>query len=199
MSGICRVPIDELHGPAWAESILIRQEQGGCAIFEIDAGDKPLPMGLVGALGGAQSRLAELGCTLSVTRVAADSRLALHVFKLARLLPQAASAGAEDLADPSFRVRANGETLHIEVDKAALGDDRLGRPSSHRWLAGLTPSTVILDLRLLEHVNSVLVAWMLQLAHASKPIVIEVRKANRQIATQMAQLRLNVLMKLVEG
>ena len=56
---------------------------------------------------------------------------------------------------------------------------------------------MVIDCHRIEHVNSVLIAWMLQIVQSSKPMQVQVRRTKPQVGTQLRQLRLDHLMKIV--
>jgi anti-anti-sigma regulatory factor len=87
------------------------------------------------------------------------------------------------------RIRAN----------RGLGQHRaLAEGTSQSWLQGLEAGPVSVDLAEIEHVNSVVVAWLLQMSRALAPARLELLHVNAQVSTQLVQLRLDHLMVIAK-
>jgi len=74
---------------------------------------------------------------------------------------------------------------------------QLSDAAFHSWLRGLTLVQVEVDLSAVEHINSVLVAWLLQLGQAAAPAKLQLSHVTRQAKTQLTQLRLDHLMTIL--
>jgi anti-anti-sigma regulatory factor len=164
----------------------MRQLEAGSGT--IDCAQHPrLPTQFAIAAARADRRLAN---------VAPEARWALHVLALgervgvespartrASELPFQVSLDADDgLVVRPFRDIAQSKLLPDQV--------------SHSWARGLLAPRVIVDLSDVDQVNSVLVAWLLQLAQSAKPAAMAVRNARAQIVTQLKQLRLDLMMTI---
>lgn len=93
-----------------------------------------------------------------------------------------------------FQVRVAGDELVIEIP--LLGERRPGygqQAMFHQWVAGIQASAIAIDCGKLEHVNSVFIAWLLQMVQSAKPVPVRVRSAKSQVAIQLRQLRLDHL------
>ena len=84
----------------------------------------------------------------------------------------------------------------VSVDRAAANNKRLYDSAAHSWGRGLSAASVIVDFAAVDMVNSVLVAWLLQLAQATRPASMLVRNARSLIVTQFKQLRLDQMMTI---
>ena len=70
---------------------------------------------------------------------------------------------------------------------------------SHDWLRGIRTERLSLDLGELPHINSLLIAWLIQVGQAVAPGRVELVNVHPQAATQLAQLRLTHLLPIVTG
>lgn len=70
---------------------------------------------------------------------------------------------------------------------------------SHDWLRGIRIERLSLDLGELTHINSLLIAWLIQVGQAVAPGRVELANVHPQAATQLAQLRLTHLLPIVTG
>lgn len=124
-------------------------------------------------------------------------RQALIVAGLSRHLGLALDAGeAKDLESQPFALIAEDQRAILDIHVGAGRMSGLGQPLYHQWAGGLEAAGIVFDCHRLEHVNSVLIAWMLQIVQAAKPTPVQVRRAKPQVATQLKQLRLDHLMAI---
>jgi hypothetical protein len=101
-----------------------------------------------------------------------------------------------DLDQLPFVVRfADGEVI-AELSGSPERRNCFGQPLFHQWAGGIAADAVAVDCHRLDHINSVMIAWLLQLAQASKPARLHIRRAKQQVATQLKQLRLDHLMQI---
>ena len=124
-------------------------------------------------------------------------RRALLVFGLGtRLGLEASPEERRDLDAMPFSVHASATEVIVEV--SAVHDRRgsFGQPSYHQWAAGVEAAAVVIDCGRLEQINSVLIAWMLQIVQSARPVPVKVLRAKPQVATQLRQLRLDHLMQI---
>ena len=68
---------------------------------------------------------------------------------------------------------------------------------SHEWVRGLTVSAASIDLSQVDHLNSLLVAWMLQINQGVGQGRCRLINVGRQAVAQLTQLRLNHLLNIV--
>ena len=124
-------------------------------------------------------------------------RLAILVCGLGKRLNIEASASELAALDQlPFVVRLRGEEVAVEVPRTSERNQTFSNPIYSQWISGLTAARVIIDCTLLDHVHSVLIAWMLQLAQSAKPTNVRIRGAKPVVATQLRQLRLDHLMPI---
>ena len=94
-----------------------------------------------------------------------------------------------------FTVATIGNELILELQPASHSQ-RFGSPFLHQWAAGIQADAMVIDCIRLNHVNSVLIAWMLQIVQSAKPVPVRIRHTKPQVATQLKQLRLDHLMTI---
>jgi len=100
--------------------------------------------------------------------------------------------------DLPFQVGLEADgTVLVSVDRAVANNKLLYESASHSWGRGLLATQVVVDFAAVDFVNSVLVAWLLQLAQATKPAAMTVRSARSSIVTQFKQLRLDQMMTIL--
>jgi hypothetical protein len=101
-----------------------------------------------------------------------------------------------DMEQLPFVVHVVDRDVVIEVCASVERRHGIGQPFYHQWAAGISAAAVVIDCHRVEHVNSVLIAWMLQLVQSAKPVPVQVRRARIQVMTQLRQLRLDHLMSI---
>lgn len=104
---------------------------------------------------------------------------------------------ARELEGLPFTVSFSSHEILVQVQPTQQGQ-RFGSPFLHQWIAGVHADAVVIDCSRLNHVNSVLIAWMLQMVQSAKPTAVRIRHAKTQVVTQLKQLRLDHLM-LIES
>ena len=102
-----------------------------------------------------------------------------------------------DLEHIPFTLHVAGRDVVLEVCAASERRHNIGQSFYHQWASGVGADVMVIDCVRVEHVNSVLIAWMLQIVQSSNPVPVEVRRARAQVGTQLRQLRLDHLMKIV--
>lgn len=90
-------------------------------------------------------------------------------------------------------------TLLVRLGRDAGGHRLLADTVSHDWLRGLLAECVRIDLGDLTHINSLLIAWLIQAGQAGAPGRVELINVHAQAATQLGQLRLTHLLPIVTG
>jgi hypothetical protein len=116
--------------------------------------------------------------------------------------PRYAAVPNEDhqalVADPPFRASLDDDgMLSLALVGNAGHHPRMGGGMCHAWVEAVAVPAVQVDLSAVSHLNSVLIAWMLQLVQGTKPAPFRVRGANAAVATQLKQLRLDYVMNLI--
>jgi hypothetical protein len=101
-----------------------------------------------------------------------------------------------DMEQLHFSVHVVDQDVTIEMCASLERRHGIGQPFYHRWAAGISAGAVIIDCHRIDHVNSVLIAWMLQIVQSAKPIPVHIRGARAQVLTQLRQLRLDHLMSI---
>lgn len=101
-----------------------------------------------------------------------------------------------DLEHVPFTLHVAGREVVLEVCASSERRHNIGQPFYHLWAAGVVADAMVIDCHRIEHVNSVLIAWMLQIVQSSKPVPVQVRRTRAQVGTQLRQLRLDHLMKI---
>lgn len=125
-------------------------------------------------------------------------RMAALVAGLAtRLDLKPAEDERRELEHIPFTLHVAGREVVLEVCASSERRHNIGQPFYHQWAAGVMADAVVVDCHRVEHVNSVLIAWMLQIVQSAKPVPVQVRRARAQVGTQLRQLRLDHLMKIV--
>jgi len=148
--------------------------------------------GLFASLAPVDQELVRRGGSLRIHASDAHVRAAIAVAGLQRLLP---SEGGAPL-DLSCTAAFSDDEIHLAVHPGIGLNPRLSTPISHSWIGRIAAKRVLVDLGELSHVNSVLVAWLLQLAQAAKPAELVLINVNRQVTIQFKQLRLNHVLQV---
>lgn len=105
-------------------------------------------------------------------------------------------AERRDLDHMPFVVHTDGDRITADINGSPDRRHAFGQPFYHLWAGGVDASSLVIDCHRIDHVNSVLIAWMLQVAQSAKPVRIAVRRARSQVVTQLKQLRLDHLMTI---
>lgn len=86
--------------------------------------------------------------------------------------------------------------ITVAVDRGIASAKVLPDAAMHSWVRPLLPPQLVVEFAAVENVNSVLVAWLLQLCQAAKPAPMTVSHTRSVIATQFRQLRLDQMMTI---
>jgi hypothetical protein len=98
-------------------------------------------------------------------------------------------APAQGIARP-FEVHLGGDRLEVRVLPLARGATR-AEHLAHEWMRGVSCAELAIDLGAIEHLDSLLVAWLLQLCAGAAPAKVSLMRLSAQAATQLRQLRLD--------
>jgi hypothetical protein len=156
----------------------------------IDCGAQPrLPAAFL-------ARAAKRAGGVALTGVGADACWALQVLGLGERFGVASGVRTTGRELP-FQVSLEADgALSISCDRAIAQNKLLGDQVAHSWVRGLLAPSCTVDFAAVDQVNSVLVAWLLQLAQSARPGTMAVRHARQQVLTQFKQLRLDQMMTL---
>ncbi len=121
---------------------------------------------------------------------------AIIVGLASKLTIELTEAERHELDAQPFVMHLQGGEAVLDVHATAEQRRGIAQPFYHQWAAGLSAEAIVIDLHRVGHVNSVLIAWMLQIVQSAKPIPVHVRRAHAQVVTQLRQLRLDHLMKI---
>jgi ABC-type transporter Mla MlaB component len=99
------------------------------------------------------------------------------------------------VGDRPYTVTVNSEgSLAISLQKGIGQNPHMNESISYEWIRGLEVKSVTIDLAHIDHLNSLLVAWLLQFNQGAGPNRCTLINVGRQAVTQLTQLRLNHLL-----
>ena len=176
----------------WNQALLsAAAEVGNDLILGLDSVAR-LDCGLLACLSLVEQELVRRGGSLRLHAIDPAQRALIALAGLQRLLPV---EGGAPLDLSCAAVFADDElTLTVQHDIGL--NPRLSVPVSHGWIGRLGVRRATIDLGELSHVNSVIVAWLLQLAQSAKPAELVLMNVNRQVAIQFNQLRLHHVLQV---
>ena len=151
----------------------------------------------VAALVIAMQLATETGGFLRLEGVSASALQALQVVDPGRLLAVEDATRVAVVGESPFQVRAGVDgSLHLLLSKGVGQHPHMAEAASYEWIRGLEATAVVIDLSQLEHLNSLLVAWLLQLNQGAGPGRCRLVNVGRQAVAQLSQLRLNHLLSI---
>jgi hypothetical protein len=125
------------------------------------------------------------------------TRLALQVVDPERRLAIDEANRASQVGEHPYAVRlAEDGTVRVLLHKGIGQHPHMNEAASHEWVRGLEATTVEVDLVHIEHLNSLLVAWLLQLNQGAGSGRCRLVQVGRQAVAQLTQLRLNHLLSI---
>ncbi|MFM2089785.1 MAG: hypothetical protein RLZZ127_274 [Planctomycetota bacterium] len=168
------------HAPGtWSEAL------AGGAVIDA-AGCRRFPTALVAAVmaGGHRPEVRGLDPAVAAALrvVGAATAFGLEPITASRL-PFAAT------------VQADG-TVVLTVSPSAPTVPVTATPVAHDWAAHLRMPALEADLGSLATLNSVVIAWLLQLGHSANPAPMRLVGANRMVVAQLRQLKLDQVLAL---
>jgi ABC-type transporter Mla MlaB component len=90
-----------------------------------------------------------------------------------------------------------GERPYIVTVQKGVGQHpHMSETISHEWIRGLEVKAATIDLTQVDHLNSLLVAWLLQFNQGVGTQRCRLINVGRQAITQLTQLRLNHLLAI---
>jgi hypothetical protein len=156
------------------------------------AGVARLPVAVVAI---ALELAAATGGFLRLEGLSAQTLQALHVIDPERRLAVDDATRVTLVGERPYQVRAGVDgSLHLLLGKGIGQHPHMTEAASHEWIRGIEATSVMLDLAQIEHLNSLLVAWLLQLNQGAGPGRCRLVQVGRQAAAQLSQLRLNHLL-----
>ena len=177
---------------AWNQALLVAASSSDQRLLlDLESAGR-LDAGLVACLALVEQELLRRGGSLRVHATDPTLRTLIALAGLQRLLPTDGGAPLELSCAAVF----GDEDLTVTVQHDIGLNPRLSLPASHGWIGRVTLRRATIDLGELSHVNSVIVAWLLQLAQSAKPAELVLVNVNRQVAIQFNQLRLNHILQV---
>jgi len=185
------VPIRRTRA-GWNQALLAAAaDAGNQLVLDLDEAGR-FDAGLIACLSLVEQELLRRGGWLRLEVNDPAVRALIALAGLQRLMP---AAGGSPLELSCAAVFGDDE-LRLTVQHGLGLNPRLATLSSHDWMSRLAVSRATVDMAELTHVNSIIVAWLLQLAQAAKPAELVLVNVNRQVAIQFNQLRLNHVLQV---
>lgn len=146
----------------------------------------------------ACQQVAAQGVRVGLMNLADPVRCALSLIDGQGLPEDLAGILASPFSDgPPFTVVVAAEgALIVTALPGICSHPRLATRDTYAWLNGLQMPAITVDLGVVDHVNSVLVSWLLQVSQHASPVKPRLVNASRSIAVQMARLRLDHLVDI---
>jgi anti-anti-sigma regulatory factor len=111
-------------------------------------------------------------------------------------IPQTARA-TQPMGERPYIVTVNTDgELIITLQKGVGQHPHMSETISHEWIRGLEVKAATIDLTQVDHLNSLLVAWLLQFNQGVGTQRCRLINVGRQAITQLTQLRLNHLLAI---
>lgn len=166
------------------------------AAVQIDcSGQKRLPVAFIAT---AVAVALKTTARFSLTQLPERVRLALTVLDGAGLPVDGDGKLPSVFSDePPFfaRIAESGE-LRLVARRGIGQHPMLSVPITYEWIGGLDMTSLIIDIAAAEHVNSVMVSWLLQICQQAKPIKPQLINASPTAVVQLARLRLDHVVDL---
>lgn len=151
----------------------------------------------VAVLAVALEVTAASGGFLRLEGLTPQTRLALQVVDPEHRLAMDDASRATQVGERPFQVRLGVDGKVALVLSKGIGQHpHMNEAASYEWIRGLDASVVEVDLSHIEHLNSLLVAWLLQLNQGAGPGRCRLIQVGRQAVAQLTQLRLNHLLSI---
>jgi anti-anti-sigma regulatory factor len=161
----------------------------------LSCGDVPrLP---VRVLALALEITAATGGFLRLEGLTPTTRLALQMVDPDHRLAVDETIRTAQVGEHPYQVRLSEDgTVLVLLHKGIGQHPHMNEAASHEWVRGLDASAVVVDLVQIEHLNSLLVAWLLQLNQGAGVGRCRLVQVGRQAVAQLTQLRLNHLLTI---
>ena len=151
----------------------------------------------VGVLASALEATAASGGFLRFEGLTPQTRLALQVIDPERRLAVDEAQRLPQVGERPFHARITiAGNVAIHLGKGIGQHPHMNETASHEWIRGLEATLVEVDLGNIEHLNSLLVAWLLQLNQGAGSGRCRLIQVGRQAVAQLTQLRLNHLLTI---
>lgn len=149
----------------------------------------------VNVLAIALELAASTGGFLRLEGLSTHALQALHVIDPERRLAVEVATRVAQVGERPYHVRAGVDgSLHLLLGKGIGQHPHMSDTASYEWIRGVEATSVVVDLANIEHLNSLLVAWLLQLNQGAGPGRCRLVQVGRQAVAQLTQLRLNHLL-----
>lgn len=149
----------------------------------------------VSVLAIALELAASTGGFLRLEGLSAHALQALHVIDPERRLAVDDVTRVSQVGERPYHVRAGVDgSLHLLLSKGIGQHPHMSDTASYEWIRGVDATSVVVDLSQIEHLNSLLVAWLLQLNQGAGAGRCRLAQVGRQAVAQLTQLRLNHLL-----
>ncbi len=153
-----------------------------------------LPVAVVAA---ALEATTASGGFLRFEGVSVVARLALQVADPDHLLAVSEVVRAAHVGDRPFQVRLGLDGgMHVLLLKGIGQHPHMNEAAAYEWVRGLDATAVVVDMAHIEHLNSLLVAWLLQINQGVGAGRCRLLHVGRQAEAQLSQLRLNHLLSI---
>ena len=128
--------------------------------------------------------------------LSANARLALQAVDPDRRLAVGDAARTiGQMGDRPYQVRLAADgSVTLLLLKGIGQHHHMNETAAYEWIRGLEASAVVVDMSQIEHLNSLLVAWLLQINQGAGVGRCRLVQVGRQAVTQLSQLRLNHLL-----
>jgi anti-anti-sigma regulatory factor len=151
----------------------------------------------VGVLAVALELTAATGGFLRLEGLTPTTRLALQMIDPERRLAMDDAQRATQVGERPYQVRLGADgKVTLLLGKGIGQHPHMNEAASYEWIRGLEASAVEVDLSNIEHLNSLLVAWLLQLNQGAGAGRCRLVQVGRQAVAQLTQLRLNHLLSI---
>jgi len=176
----------------WNQALLAAAaEAGNQLVLDLDEAGR-FDAGLIACLGLVEQELLRRGGWLRLKVSDPAVRALIVLAGLQRLMPAEGGPPLELSCTAAF----GDDELRLTLQHGLGLNPRLATTSGHNWMSRLAVRRATVDMAELTHVNSIIVAWLLQLAQAAKPAELVLVNVNRQVAIQFNQLRLNHVLQV---
>lgn len=186
---------DDVAG--WAQAIAAQALTPSTGI-DIDCQNGRLPAGLFAGLKQAALDLKMRGGGIRLLNASPTVQAALGVFQVGNAVTVIGHQATGTAQLPGTLSYAGSGHIAIVIDKQA-NQDNMNIIPNQQWMQGIACVLVSIDLHEINHVSSIMIAWLLQLANAAKPAATELRGITRQVDIQLSQLRIGQLMSIKQG
>jgi anti-anti-sigma regulatory factor len=190
---VTTIPLADLVGPAARERLLsVLSPSTNVVVSCQDAARLP-----VATVALMLTAVPSTGGFLRLEGLTPVTRLAVQVVDPERRLALDDAARTPQVGERPYQVHLHEDGSVRVLLLKGIGQHRhMTEAASHEWVRGLDAQRVEVDLRHIEHLNSLLVAWLLQLNQGAGAGRCRLVQVGRQAVAQLTQLRLNHLLAI---